>query len=89
MERCDEDSARTGYDIISTADVEGVAIYDRKGQKLGKIDHLMIDKSSGQVRSVVLVVKGFLGLGHSHAEVPWQLLKYSRMLHAYVAAQNR
>ena len=65
-------------ETISTADVEGVAVYDRQGRKLGKINHLMIDKTSGQGRSVVLVIKGFLGLG-----------QYSRMLRAFVAAQDR
>lgn len=76
-------------ETISTADVEGVAVYDRQGRKLGKINHLMIDKTSGQGRSVVLVIKGFLGLGHSHTELPWASLEYSRMLRAFVAAQDR
>jgi len=69
---------------ISTADVEGVAVYDCQGNRLGKIDHLLIDKVSGQVRSFVLVTKGFLGLGHGHCELAWQSLRYSRLLHAYV-----
>jgi hypothetical protein len=73
-------------ETISTADVD--AVYDRQGRKLGKIDHLMIDKTSGQVRSVVLVVKGFLGLGHSHTELPWASLKYSRMMPARAAESS-
>jgi uncharacterized protein YrrD len=71
-------------EVISSADVAGVAVYDDKGNKLGKIDHLIIHKSSGRVQSVVLVVNGFFGLGHSHAELPWRSLKYSPMLRAYV-----
>jgi hypothetical protein len=55
---------------VSTADVEGVAVYDNQGHKLGRIDHLVIDKHSGQVQAVVLVARGFLGLGHSHLKFP-------------------
>src|SRR5262245_56250868 len=34
----------------------------------------MIDKASGRVQSVVLVVKGFLGLRHSNTGLPWRSL---------------
>lgn len=80
------DNQATVSKIISTADVEGVAVYDPTGRRLGKIDHLLIDKASGRVHSAVLLVKGFLGLGHSHAELPWGALRYNVILHAYVAA---
>jgi sporulation protein YlmC with PRC-barrel domain len=75
-------------EIVSTADVEGVAVYDAAGRRLGKIDHLLIDKVSGQVHSVVIVVKGFVGLGHSHAELRWDSLRYNDTLRAYVAAAD-
>src|SRR5262245_27279016 len=39
--------------------------------KLGKINHLLVDKVSTQVPVVVLLSKGFLGLGHSHCELDW------------------
>jgi sporulation protein YlmC with PRC-barrel domain len=80
------DNQATVSKIVSTADVEGVAVYDPTGRRLGKIDHLLIDKASGQVHSVVLLVKGFFGLGHRHAELPWRTLRYNEILRAYVAA---
>lgn len=78
--------AKVPKSFVSSADIEGSAVYDEDGHKLGKIDHLVIDKTSGHVHKVVLVTKGFLGLGHSHLELPWETLRYSRMLNAYVAA---
>ena len=69
--------------IISTDDIEGTLVYDQRGRKLGRIDHLNIDKVSGRVASVVLSVAGFFGIGHSHREVPWQALTYSPKLHGY------
>ena len=38
------------HQLISSEDVEGTNVYDMKGTKIGEIDHLMIDKISGQVR---------------------------------------
>jgi sporulation protein YlmC with PRC-barrel domain len=68
---------------ISSEDLRGAAVCDSAGKKIGTIDHLMIDKMSGRVRSVVLSVRGFVGLGHSHAMLPWNSLSYNRKLHAY------
>ena len=78
-------SATPEHPEISSEDVHGAAVYDLKGRRLGKIDHLTIDKVSGQVRTVVLNVQGFLGLGYSHAVLPWGALKYNRKLDAYEA----
>jgi len=36
--------------VISSQKVEGTAVYNSAGEKLGSIDDLMIDKQSGQVR---------------------------------------
>jgi len=73
------------HPIISSEDVEGVEVYDGHGRKLGTVDHMMIEKVSGRVVSVVLKVKGFFGLGHSHAELPWSALKYNTRLNAFEA----
>ena len=73
---------------ISSEDVEGVAVYDARGKKLGKIDHLVIEKISGRVVSVVLNVRGFMGLGYTHAELPWSALKYNGRLHGFEALQT-
>ena len=48
------DTSTSTHDVISSDRVEGTAVYDAAGDKLGSIDELMIDKRSGQVRYAVL-----------------------------------
>jgi uncharacterized protein YrrD len=69
--------------VIPSTDVEGVPVYDQHGRKLGRIDHLLIDKVSGFVVGVVLNVTGFFGIGHSHRQLAWSSLRYSTRLHGY------
>ncbi|WP_026606762.1 PRC-barrel domain-containing protein [Methylocapsa acidiphila] len=69
--------------LISSEEVEGTNIFDPNGNQIGQIDHLMIDKSSGQVRYAVMSFGGFLGLGHSHYPLPWSSLNYDKGLEGY------
>ena len=50
-------------ELISSDKVEGTAVYDRNGNKLGTISNVMLDKRSGQVAYAVLSFGGFLGIG--------------------------
>ena len=40
-------TTNTSSDVISSDKVEGTAVYNDAGEKLGSIDDLMIDKYSG------------------------------------------
>ena len=75
--------ARTAHAVISSEDVEGVSVYDANEKKIGKVDHLMIEKVSGHVTHVIISGQGFLGLGHIHYRLPWNLLKYSTHRNAF------
>ncbi len=68
------------HQLISSEDVEGTVVYGLGREKVGEIDHLMIDKLSGRVIYAVMSFGGFLGLGHSHYPVPWGALKYDTSL---------
>ena len=69
--------------VISSQDVEGVAVYDGQGKKLGTVDHLVIERLSGRVLDVVISGAGFLGLGHAHSHLPWSALRYNPRLAGY------
>src|SRR5262245_63474063 len=71
------------HQLISSEDVEGTNVYDMKGNKIGEIDHLMVDKISGRVTYAVMSFGGFLGLGHSHYPLPWGALRYNTRLLGY------
>jgi sporulation protein YlmC with PRC-barrel domain len=72
------------HQLISSEDVEGTAVYSTASEKIGTIDHLMIDKTSGKVTYAVMSFGGFLGLGHSHYPIPWAALKYDTELDGYI-----
>jgi sporulation protein YlmC with PRC-barrel domain len=74
----------TDLAVISSEKVEGTAVYNPDGNKLGSIDDLMIDKWSGQVRYAVLEFGGFLGVGTDRYPLPWNVLKYSKEYGGYV-----
>ena len=76
-------------DVISSDKVEGSAVYNVNGDKLGSIDNLMIDKLSGQVRYAVLEFGGFLGMGTDRYPLPWNMLKYDTKFDGYVVAVDK
>ncbi|MGQ0444339.1 MAG: PRC-barrel domain-containing protein [Beijerinckiaceae bacterium] len=78
-------TASPTFNLISSNDVEGTTVYDPSGTKIGEIDHLMIDKLSGNVRYAVMSFGGFLGLGHGHYPLPWNALDYDSAREGYVA----
>ena len=76
-----ENMARTGQTdetdrLISSDKVEGTTVYNRSRDNIGSINHLMIDKVSGQVEYAVMSTGGFLGIGESYSPVPWHALVY-------------
>ena len=62
--------------LISSDKVEGTAVYNREGEKLGSIHTLMIDKMSGKVAYAVMSFGGFLGIGDRYHPLPWNVLDY-------------
>ena len=52
--------------LIASDKVEGTAVYGPDGDKIGRIENLMIDKRSGHVAYAVLSFGGFLGMGTDH-----------------------
>jgi sporulation protein YlmC with PRC-barrel domain len=63
-------------DLIASDRVEGTTVYNRAGEKLGRISNFMVDKRSGQVRYAALSFGGFLGMGNEHYPLPWSMLDY-------------
>ena len=89
-----ENMARTGQAdetdrLISSEKVDGTAVYNRNGDRLGTVDHLMIDKFMGQVEYAVMSFGGFLGMGESYNPVPWRSLTYDVNLGGYVIDTDR
>ena len=69
---------RETFDLISADKVEGTAVYNRAGEKLGSVDRVMIDKFSGKVPYAVMSFGGFLGMGEKYFAVPWTAMRFDR-----------
>ena len=75
--------ARETAGLIGSDKVEGTYVYDAKGENIGSIERVMIDKRNGQVAYAVLQFGGFLGIGSDYYPIPWDALKYDTSLGGY------
>jgi hypothetical protein len=69
--------------LISSDKHSGKAIYGAEDKKIGSIECVMVDKSSGEPAYAVLSIGGILGMGSDHYPVPWRLLRYDSELDGY------
>jgi sporulation protein YlmC with PRC-barrel domain len=70
--------------LIASNKVEGTAVYNREGEKLGSVYNFMVDKRSGKVEYAVMSFGGFLGMGDSYHPLPWNVLTYDTSKGGYV-----
>ena len=70
--------------LIASDKVEGTAVYNTQGERLGSVYNFMVDKGSGQVEYAVMSFGGFLGIGDSYHPLPWKSLTYDTNLGGYV-----
>src|SRR4051794_41468273 len=83
-----ETAARTGQTdetnrLISSQKVDGTAVYNRTGDRLGDVDHMMIDKFTGQVQYAVMSCGGVMGMGGGYSPPPRESLVYDTKLRGY------
>jgi hypothetical protein len=71
------------HELIASDRVEGTAVRRPNGNRIGHIERLMIDKSSGKVSYAILSFGGFLGMGSNLLPLPWARLSYNPRFEAY------
>jgi len=81
--RRDSPGQRTGKRLIESDRVEGTAVYDRDGNRIGTIERVMLDKITGRAAYAVMSFGGFFGLGAQEFAVPWGMLDYDTSLEGY------
>lgn len=69
--------------LISADKVEGTAVYNTAGEKVGSIKNVMIDKISGRVAYATMGSGGILGMGENYFALPWNALTYNTDLGGY------
>ena len=75
--------------LISSNKVEDTSVYNPRGESLGKVHHLMIDKYTGHVAYAVVSFGGFLGIGEKYYPLPWKMLSYDTRMGGYVVDLDR
>jgi sporulation protein YlmC with PRC-barrel domain len=67
------------YDIrdLRVSELTGKVVRDLQGERLGKLDDLVIDTHQGRVAfGIVSMRTGTLGLGKDYAAVPWPAFQF-------------
>jgi sporulation protein YlmC with PRC-barrel domain len=70
--------------LIASDMVEGTTVFNKAGEKIGRIKNFMVNKQSGQVEYAVMSFGGFLGVGEDHYPLPWKKLNYDPEQHGFV-----
>lgn len=79
----------SGHPLVPADRVNGTAVFDSAGQKLGHVEDIAIDKVSGRVAYAILSFGGFLGVGEHYYPVPWSLLDYDVEKGGYVVPLDK
>jgi len=75
--------------LIAASKVEGTDVYNRRGESLGSIYDVMIEKRSGKVAYAVMSFGGFLGMGERYHPLPWAVLDYDERQGGYVVELDK
>lgn len=85
----DDLPSHADHSLVTSSRVINAPVFDKEGERIGRIDDLSIDKTSGQVRFALISFGGFLGIGEQIHPVPWAVLDYSTVWDGYVAPLDR
>ncbi len=72
------------HDLIASDRVEGTAVFNRQGEKLGTISKFMVGKRSGRVEYAVMGFGGLFGMGERDYPLPWNVLDFDPDKGGYV-----
>lgn len=83
------DDVMSGNPLISATKVQGTAVYDTEGGRLGHVQDIMLHKVSGQVAFAILSFGGVLGVGERFTPLPWSVLTYDTDRGGYVVPLSK
>jgi len=77
----------TGTDkprVLSASTLIGDSVHNNAGEKLGKVEELMMDLEQGRVAYAVLSFGGFLGMGNKLFAIPWDAFTLDTDEHSFI-----
>ena len=76
-------------DLIYASKVNGTAVLDSAGERIGHVEDVAIGKTDGRVAYALLAFGGVLGLGEKLFPIPWSILTYDPARNGYVTPLTR
>jgi sporulation protein YlmC with PRC-barrel domain len=74
---------------ILASKVQGKAVYNALGEKIGHVEDIVLDKMSNSIEFAVLGSGGVLGMGEQFRPVPWSLLDYNPEKGGYIVPMTK
>jgi sporulation protein YlmC with PRC-barrel domain len=74
---------------IRASKVLGTSVYNSAGDKIGKIEDVVLDKQSNNIMFAVVGFGGFLGMNEKYHPLPWSSLDYQNSRDGYVVGYTK
>ena len=74
---------------ILASKVNGTAVYNSDGEKIGHVEDVVLDKLSNNIMFAVIGFGGMLGVGEKYHPVPWSVLDYNPESGGYVINMSK
>lgn len=84
-----ESQTEANHDLILASRVNGTPVYNQQGERIGHVDDLSIERTTGKVAYAIVSFGGFLGIGEKFHPVPWSLLDFEVERDGYVVPLDR
>lgn len=86
----DTDDRPTNQLTLADADtIQGSKVSNAQGERIGKIEDVVVDVKKGQVAYAIVGVGGFLGAGEKNVAVPWDRLRPGQEAQSFVLNVDR
>lgn len=69
--------------------IQGSEVRNQNGDRIGNVEHVVVDIKQGQVAYAIVGVGGFLGVGEKSVAVPWNRLKAGDRPESFVLNADR
>ena len=78
-----------GHLLVTGRRVGDTPVYDKTGERIGRVFDISIEKPTGRIAHVLLGMGGFLGFGRRFHPLPWALFSYAPDLRGYLLPFSR
>lgn len=82
-------SAKTEHKLILGSRVDGTPVFNTAGDRIGHVDDLSIERTTGKIVYAIMSFGGFLGIGEKFHPLPWSLLRFDPERGGYIVPLDR